>query len=625
MNRFVTGALCIWGGLLSLKAQAPSPPDGAGVPGSPLPASPSPALPGVVPSTSTAASPNIPRVVEDAASNTDPLANIVTFDGKGWKITNQKAFRSRLEKFLNAPDQSDADFQDYQVVIGQVMGLLGSSGYQPSNLDKAWGLLHKASNYPIDAHLCDALADAVYSAWLAGKAQDRLDEAGKALEKQRRDLEWDAQVAAESARPDTYSKPADKEGAAAWAEQQKEVRDQKLQPYAQRLAEVNAMIAANKGKSDASELQAKVEFQSLMVQFFMQRRFQHVLMATRFYRFLFGDGDTEIHVADQGAYGSSAAIPSTLGVMDSLSDEAIADVKEGAAGFLFLLGKKELVGATDRLSDTFVVGEYLPALRGISRDDKRRALLFMQKQSQLLSAIELRDYALAENLIPEIQQIAVDFDPTSAQASIQTAKAVSAMHLEKAKTAASNGDKATLDQELKAATEVWPRNPELARVASAIFAQADAEQQALNDLEHLISQHDYRKIFEDRARFIAVTVQYRDRRQSLDRIVDEMQTMEAVITRSNAIEQGGNHAGAWEEVEREARQYPDDPKLNEMRARLTVEAADFVRAITMAEAAEKEGRLGVSLSWYLKSQALYSESAFAKDGVARLAQKIVGD
>ena len=44
---------------------------------------------------------------------------------------------------------------------------------------------------------------------------------------------------------------------------------------------------ANDVKRELSEIQAKVEFQALMVQFFLQRRFQHVLMATRFYRALF--------------------------------------------------------------------------------------------------------------------------------------------------------------------------------------------------------------------------------------------------------------------------------------------------------------------------------------------------
>ena len=54
---------------------------------------------------------------------------------------------------------------------------------------------------------------------------------------------------------------------------------------------------------ELSEIQVKVEFQALIVQFFMQRRFQHVLMATRFYRAVFTDGDSEAECR-QGRQGS---------------------------------------------------------------------------------------------------------------------------------------------------------------------------------------------------------------------------------------------------------------------------------------------------------------------------------
>ena len=69
-----------------------------------------------------------------------------------------------------------------------------------------------------------------------------------------------------------------------------------ITPYATRLAETMAQIKANQVKKELSEIQVKVEFQALMVQLFLQRRYQHVLMATRFYRAVFNDGDTKLNV-----------------------------------------------------------------------------------------------------------------------------------------------------------------------------------------------------------------------------------------------------------------------------------------------------------------------------------------
>lgn len=54
-------------------------------------------------------------------------------------------------------------------------------------------------------------------------------------------------------------------------------------------------------------------------------------------------------------------------------------------------------------------------------------------------------------------------------AAIETARTVSGMHLAKARNAAVSGDKATLESELKEATEIWPRNPALAKVSGLIF------------------------------------------------------------------------------------------------------------------------------------------------------------
>jgi len=80
-----------------------------------------------------------------------------------------------------------------------------------------------------------------------------------------------------------------------------------------RLAERLAAVKANQVKRELSELQAKVEFQALMVQFLMQRRFQHVLLSTRFYRALFTDGDTKLNVGKdtKDLFEKSAGMPPT--------------------------------------------------------------------------------------------------------------------------------------------------------------------------------------------------------------------------------------------------------------------------------------------------------------------------
>ena len=254
--------------------------------------------------------------------------------------------------------------------------------------------------------------------------------------------------------------------------------------------------------------------------------------------------------------------------------------------------------------------------------EKRQALEFSQKTRQLVSAIEVKDYGLAEKLVKDSSETAKDFDESKPMAAIETARTVSAMHLAKARNAAVSGDKATLEAELKEATEIWPRNPALADVSGLIFSQADVQQKALIDLDQLISQRNYRQIYDDKMRFIAASAMYPDRQEQLKKVLEQMQVIEGSIIQANEIAKRGDYAGAWETVEKVFKKFPDDSKLNQLRATLTTQAADFVRTLRTAEQLEQKEQIGSSLAWFLKAQHIYPASDFARDGINRLVEEI---
>jgi hypothetical protein len=374
-----------------------------------------------------------------------------------------------------------------------------------------------------------------------------------------------------------------------------------------------------------SELQARIEFQALIVQFFLQRRFQHVLMATRFYRHLFSDGDTGLKVGKetQELFAKGTGMPPTIGTLDALANEAIRDVREGVAAFRYLLEQRELDSATKRLAEAFLIGEYLPEIRTLPRELKRQALEFSQKSYRLISALDLRDYALAESLVNELEAIARDLDTAPARAAIETARTVSTMHLAKAKNAAISGDRETLENELRQATAIWPRNPALAEMSALIFSQADAQQKAIADLDALLSQRNYRQIFDDRLRYIAATALYPERQEQLKVVLETMTLIEATLARCEEFARRGDYAGAWESAELMHQRFPDDTKLNQMRAQLTTQAADFVRAVRRAQDLEQRRQTGASLAWYLKARRLYPPSVLAQEGMDRLVRQII--
>ncbi len=558
----------------------------------------------------------------------DPGSNIITWDGKSWNVTNNEFFEARFEKYLNAPEETDEQDRKYNAIIESILDTLSPNRVNSKALDQAFELLPQASEFRRDAGLCDTIANQVFSAWLARRNQDRMISATQSLDGERGRLERNQRLAAEGRKltpPPRKDDPV--EVAKAWAEEQRALRDVEMQPFITRLAEINALMKTTNAKRELQELQTKIEFQTLIVQLLLQRRFQHVLIATRFYRHVFADGDNKLRIDGDAKdlFANTTGMPPTVGTLDAMASEIIRDASEGIDAYEYLLSKDELESATKRLAETFMIGEYLPQVRTVKRDDKRQSLAFVQKSNQLISALEVRDYTLAEKLVKDLEKTARDFDNSKPMAAIQTAKVGAAFHLAKAKNAAVAGDKDVLEAELESATIVWPRNPELAEISKLIFSQGDVQNKALVDFDQLISQKNHRQIYDEKERFIAATAMDSARQDQLRQVLTDMATIESAIIRAQEIQKRGDFAGAWESAEQAFQNFPDDAKLNQIRANLTTQTADFVQALRRAEDLEKRGQTGSSLAWFLKAQREYPNSDFAKAGIERMTRQILPD
>jgi len=630
----------------------------------------------------------------------DPGNDTMSYDGKLWNINDNRLFRARFEKYLNAAPATDAADVAYRVTIDKIMELLAPGNATKAHQDAAFALLKKASAYKDDANLCTTLSDAIYAAQNNLVMVEQLKRDNIALERQLSTAEWNNEVAAKNS---SLGVSASAKDSAFQQENQKLERDARMARTKRQLSEVGQTIKNNKARMALLELSAKGHLQALIMQFFATRRFEHVIIANRFYRALYTDGDNSIEVfkkmvdklptkdagqakinaefdpkvsgkASGGGYvgagagahdsgvGGGTYVPSgqsfsaqgmklgveNLGVesmvggaataaqavsklisslsqLDGLANEAIRDVNEGIEAYRFLLEKNEMKSATERLAETFALGEFLPSVRLLSREDKRKALDFSQKGNELLAALEVNDLTRAAKLVEDIQKIANDFDASKPLAKIETAKTISSMHLAKARNAAASGDKAAMESELRTAAEIWPRNPALTEVGGMIFSQSDLQQRAISDFDQLFSQKNFRQIFDDKMRFIAATAMFPEKQEQLRQVLDNMALVEAAIIRAQEVEKRGDFAGAWESAEAASRQFPGDNKLNQVRADLTTKAPDFVRALKQAEDQEKKNQIGSSLAWYLKARKNYPASDFARQGIERINARLLPD
>ena len=173
-------------------------------PAPPQPAQPSPAQGAPANSGAQAASPaGGSNFLGKDVPFFDPGSNIVTWDGKSWNISNNALFQARFEKYLNAPPAISPPETEYQAILQQIMDKLSPGKVTPRSSDEAFQLLARASQYQDDANLCDSIANQVYSAWLSRKNNDRLNAASRALEDERKRLEWNARLTAEGTQLDS--------------------------------------------------------------------------------------------------------------------------------------------------------------------------------------------------------------------------------------------------------------------------------------------------------------------------------------------------------------------------------------------------------------------------------------
>ena len=636
----------------------------------------------------------------------DPGSEVMSYDGKLWNINNNRIFRARFEKFLNTSAATSESDRTYRQTIDRILDLISPGKATKQNQDAAFALLKKASEYKEDANLCRTLSDAIYASNTSVATNEKLKRENVLLEKERSTAEWNTQMAAKNS---SLTNPNQKDSDVQ-KENQRIERDARMASAKRKLSEVGQTIENNKIRIGLTEMSTKGHFQALMMQFLATRRFEHVIIANRFYRAIYSDGDNSIDlykkmvnslptnkdagqakfsaefnpqvsasegVMDNNSGGGAGAgekgtnvnvyngnapqrtgnsfsakgmkmglenlgieslaggaasaaqslskLISSLSQIDALANEAIRDVNEGVEAYKFLLEQGELQSATERLQETFALGEFMPSVRLLSRDDKRRALDYTQKSNELLAALEVNDLTRAEKLVHEIEGLAKDFDPSKPLAKIETAKSISSMHLAKARTAAISGDKSAMEKELREAAQIWPRNPALAEVGTTISNQTDIQQQAMNDFDRLKSQKTYRQIYNDKMRFIAASALYPEKQKELTDVLQQMATVEGAIIKAREISQRGDPAGAWESVQAAQKEFPDDSELNQLRADLTTQASEFVQSLNQAGDLEKKGQPGSSLAWYLKARKKYPASQLAKEGIQRLSGQILPD
>lgn len=552
----------------------------------------------------------------------DPGSENVAFNGKLWNVTNNRLMRSRFETYLTTPEAISAEDQAYRDIMAQIMQILAPTNKPGPDPMKAFAMLPEAGTYKIDGGLCNSIANAIWDVWLSQRKQNNLKAANVAMDERRRQLEWNAQMSNDTTKAGKVS--SSEKGAQAKADAKAQADGAtfgRTSGYIKGIAEIEARKKMNEAATGLSEVSSKIQFQALIVQMFLQRRFEHAVIACRFYPNLFRDGDSILQLdkdADlQKALSGSFGVPPTVTMIDGLSLEAIRSVDESLVSFENLLARTDIDSASNRLLEAFGVGEYLPRVRRLPMTEKSKVLDFVRKKNKLLGFLEMKDYAEAEKTVLELKNEAQDFEYAKPLAAINTAKSVSSLHISKARMAMATKDTKTLETEMKAATEIWPTNPDLANFSGELVKGSDMKSQGIMEFDRLISQKAYRQIFDNKLPLAIALQGDAAREKQLEKVLTDMGRVEIVINGAKEIA-ATSPAAAWEKVEKEAKLFPDDNALSKLRADLGIQASEFVTAIERGRQHEEKKQTGSAIAWYLKARRMHPPSELAQAGIKRL-------
>ena len=554
----------------------------------------------------------------------NPGTEVFSWDGQNWNINNNRLMRARFEKYLNTPADNSEDDKEYRNVLKKILDSLSPHKRGNNHLQDAVSLLPRASNYRIDSNLCDSLSQAILGVYYGQKNAVALAEQNAALNKERKLLNWNVEVATseslidEARRRNTKSENSNKQ-----QNQGKAVSNTgRVAGYIQRLAEIEALRIANKTKIGISEVQAKIEYQALILQFAVQRRWEHVLIATRIYRRLFRDGDGVIEIKKDSDADKMLAkglgLTPTVTSLDMFANEVLREVDEAVVAFEFLADKNELETASKRLAEAFFIGEYLPRIRTLDREKKMKVQSFVRDADSLLSAMDVRDYKNANEIIERMRIHALDFNYSKAKAGIEFYTNMSNTSIAQAKIAAQKGNTDEYKKQMQMAIEAWPLNPQIKEQNDLFASIADVQVTTLNELDTLLAQDNKREIMKNRGRFIAAVQNDQKRTQQLESILNDVLLLEQEIAIIKGLNDNDNPWGAWEIARNAQEKFSDDNELLKLSVELGEKVSPFVRVIKRAEKLEDEKHNGMSLTWYLKAKSIYPKSNYAKDGMNRL-------
>ncbi len=557
----------------------------------------------------------------------DPSSDSMDFEngsfawkGRTFNLTSQRAFRSRFERFLLASPTEEEE--NYARLMDDVLQRLSAaSDHSDDAILETWEMLFRAARFGTDGGNSTIVANQVFNAWRIRKEMRGTALTQRELADMRR---YQQEVVAnralilekikEQKKRESVRMTSVKEG-----NSQHESLPTEGAFRALELAETEAKLLAMEGQVALTGMQAKLQMQSQIVAFLVQRRYQHALVLSGFYQLLFKGSQQQLEVGkgELQSFFPNTDMVFTVDMMAFVGNEAITDVNKGVDAVNTAYAEDRAIVALERLQETFFLGEYMPELNAIPVEQRRQLLDLYRDMLEAVELAEAKDYNGVAQYAERIALIAKDFPKMRVLSSVETAKSMSDMAVFAASQYRNLGDIDKARAELKQAIDIWPSNPSIREFQQETTKLATAGSQGVQIFDDLYKRGDHRGIYDRRMDLGFALAEDTARRPLLMEVIEQVSTIDLLVAQSaEALKQGDPYV-AWELLAEAAKSDPNDAPMNRARAELAPRVADFVVYLDRAQRQAAEAQHAGSLAAFLAAQDIYPASRICREGIER--------
>ncbi len=566
----------------------------------------------------------------------DPSSDTVSYNGGKFDVGNNALLRARFEKYLQQSPDDSAESKSYRKKINDILKLTQRSGKTKAEIGsetlvKIGLALYDASQYSGDDGQSGSLASAMVSALDAQRGMLKREQQNAQLDK---DIDKLIRQANLYTNRNTHRATGTSNGNIKGPARNQGTPTSNTYIIAQntaKIAENKAAQTKNAAANEAALLAAKVNYQSLLMNFLLQRRFDHAVIGARTYRHLFRDGDTKLNLKEDSdankLFTGVGGMSPTVSSIDALASNARRDVDRNIEAVLGLLAQNKLADATQHLIEAVAIGEYMQSVTTFPADARQRIAKYWDLRKKTLTALNARDYGTVESLADQMKEMDADFDDSMLRSYSAGKKRQSDLAIRNAMKALQAGNEEEFNKQITEAGIIWPRNPNLEKGAETL-AKLDSQEPAKAEFKQLLKDREYRRIAENQDKFqvVAIDPELRDDYKEVITLVSTIDVMLKELAQAAESDKVMGPCMAYEKLlarEDADSRYAEDDKFRDALNGYAVRAHNFVQLLKDAKDSEARREYGSALSCYYRAQNIYPASVLAKEGADRVTDIIL--